>query len=186
MAFFTINVEPLHEGPIELEVNIQPLGLDLVDEDFKFTGPVTGRVVFQMVSNEVLAHGELQARAETACVRCLEKAEVELKVPVDEIWIKNRPEEQMDQEFNAEAPLERSYTGDEIELDEAFRELILSELPDRPLCREDCKGLCPGCGVNLNEEPCHCPPKAHEEEEAPEGKPEPDWKKALKNIRLES
>ena len=43
-----------------------------------------------------------------------------------------------------------------LDLDELLRSDILLELPYKYLCREDCKGLCPSCGKNLNEGPCGC------------------------------
>ena len=48
----------------------------------------------------------------------------------------------------------------EIDLTEAVQEQILLSLPLRPLCREDCKGLCPGCGEDLNKGACGCSGKA--------------------------
>jgi len=57
-----------------------------------------------------------------------------------------------------------------------------AELPDRLLCDPLCKGLCPGCGVNLNRETCRC---ASGREGADESKPLPDWKRTLKHLRLE-
>lgn len=182
-AHLSIPVERLREGPLELEIDIRPETLDLIDEEFKFTGHVTGKVVFHSVGNDVLGHGALQAHIDTACVRCLNPAHVDLNAKVDEIWMRNRPEEEdVDREFLADEPLTRSYSGDEILLDEAFRELIMSELPERPLCQPECKGLCPGCGAELNKEPCHCHPEAvptRTEERLPE------WKQALKKIKLD-
>lgn len=180
-----IPVERLREGPLALEVNAQPQFLDLVDEagEFTFEGPVTGQVVFQIVGQDVLGSGELTAQVQSACVRCLEPTRTEIKIPVNETWMRNKPEEDVDREFMEDEPLTRSYNGDEIDLTEPFRELIMSELPDRPLCSEDCKGLCPHCGTNLNQEPCHCSPA---EKEASEEARIPEWKQALKHIKLDN
>lgn len=46
--------------------------------------------------------------------------------------------------------------GDEIELDSLLQEDFLLAMPTFPLCEEDCKGLCPTCGVNRNEVACSC------------------------------
>ena len=46
--------------------------------------------------------------------------------------------------------------GDKLDLDGLAREDILLELPTKFLCREDCRGICPVCGKNLNEGPCGC------------------------------
>ena len=44
----------------------------------------------------------------------------------------------------------------ELEMDELMREVFLLEMDTKNLCSEDCRGLCPGCGVDLNVEPCRC------------------------------
>jgi uncharacterized protein len=48
------------------------------------------------------------------------------------------------------------YSGDEINLEPLVREQVLLALPTRPLCAEDCRGLCGGCGMDLNTESCRC------------------------------
>jgi len=48
------------------------------------------------------------------------------------------------------------YDGAKIRIGEIFREQILLQIPMRHVCREDCKGICPRCGVNLNREKCRC------------------------------
>jgi len=48
------------------------------------------------------------------------------------------------------------YENDVIEIDEVIRQNLVASLPSKPLCAEDCKGLCAECGVNLNEKACEC------------------------------
>src|SRR4029077_14778902 len=48
------------------------------------------------------------------------------------------------------------YEGEEVNLTPLIREQMLLALPTRPMCREDCRGLCPQCGANLNERDCGC------------------------------
>jgi len=48
------------------------------------------------------------------------------------------------------------YTEMTVDLTEEIRQCLLLELPMKPLCRTDCKGLCPQCGHNRNEGPCSC------------------------------
>jgi uncharacterized protein len=50
------------------------------------------------------------------------------------------------------------YEADQLDLGEVVREQVLLALPLKPLCREDCRGLCPTCGRNRNQFPCGCPP----------------------------
>ena len=57
------------------------------------------------------------------------------------------------------------YDKDRIDLGEIVREQILLEVPLRRLCREDCRGLCPSCGVNRNTEACDCQPRSRSADE---------------------
>ena len=64
------------------------------------------------------------------------------------------------------------YQGEGILLEDVLREQVLLALPLKSTCREDCKGLCPQCGKNLNQEPCSCSEPAED----------PRWA-VLKDIR---
>jgi uncharacterized protein len=55
-----------------------------------------------------------------------------------------------------DSPDVQSYLGDEIDLNDIVREHVLLGLPMSPVCREDCRGLCPQCGAELNLGPCGC------------------------------
>ena len=48
------------------------------------------------------------------------------------------------------------YTGHALDIDQALRDNLIPMLPQRPVCREDCAGICPVCGVNRNVTPCSC------------------------------
>jgi uncharacterized protein len=96
---------------------------------------------------------------EVACARCLEPVRRDLQGQFDLLF---RP-------LGIDAgPSERAITADEAEigyyqgsgllLEDVLREQVLLSLPARTLCREDCKGLCPRCGHNLNTDPCDCDP----------------------------
>jgi uncharacterized protein len=84
------------------------------------------------------------------CMRCLEEAAVELRIRAREY-----------QATGAEASEETTtpyLVDDRLDLSAWARDAIALELPEKILCREDCAGLCPGCGVNLNVGTCECPP----------------------------
>ena len=49
-----------------------------------------------------------------------------------------------------------SYQGEEVDLEPLLREQVILAVPFAPLCREDCKGLCPVCGIDLNTGTCTC------------------------------
>ena len=86
------------------------------------------------------------------CFRCLASAAVPVEVHVREYDepAPGRPEE-----------LRNPYLEDDLlDLSAWARDAIALELPEKILCREDCAGLCAGCGANLNEEACRCGPPA--------------------------
>jgi uncharacterized protein len=81
------------------------------------------------------------------CVRCLEPVVQEIDLDINETYLLNS-EDDPDQEdvFALES--------DVLDVTDIVRQNLLVEVDEFPLCREDCKGLCPVCGANLNETTC--------------------------------
>lgn len=169
-----IPVERLAEGPLDLEFDLDPRLLDLDDEMFKFKDRVRGTLQFKAIGRDVRALGKLTARCVCPCARCLAEVEVPLDVPADLLWLHRDPRAHDYVEPESDEILAEYYFGDAIDAAEPVRETILAELPDLVHCREDCKGLCPNCGANRNEEPCDC---AKGDECA-----EPEWKRKLRAL----
>jgi uncharacterized protein len=106
-----------------------------------------------------------EAKLEGPCMRCLEEAN--RPVPVDA--------REIDQPGGGDDLRSPYLDGDELDLRSWVRDALVLALPTRVLCANDCRGLCPVCGENLNEaDPDH----AHESE------PDPRWAK-LNELRLE-
>lgn len=182
MQHLKIPVEQLKEGPIEFEVDMDSRELELEDENYRFTGRVKGKLIFNIVGQDVFAVGDLSVPVEGHCVRCLEPAGATVETPVNETWIRGSGVKEPVEEGDIEA-IVNTYVGDFIEPAGVLRELIMAALPDRIYCREDCKGLCPGCGANRNNEPCRCPPETRNEIKDPAGA---DWKRKLKELKTQS
>ena len=127
---------------------------DLTVED----GP-RGRLFVERRGRDVFVQGEVRATFWFACSRCLERFQQTLEVAVSQML---RPA-QTDRvtareiELNANDLEDATYDGEDILLDGIVEEHLLLSLPMQPLCAEDCKGLCPGCGANLNSGSCACP-----------------------------
>ncbi len=112
------------------------------------------------------AHG--RAELQVPCGRCLVAVPVDLPldfeltlVPADEYVDEPAPAKDSNTgpvagSFDAGSAEEDVYSGKEIDLDPLVREQLVLSLPADPVCREDCKGLCPVCGGNLNERECGC------------------------------
>ncbi len=172
-------VDRLREGPETKIIDAAPAEFDLADQMFTFPDRVQGELEFKLVGQDVRGVGHLETNAATACVRCLDPIRCHLDVPVDEIWLFRDPEAHHYKDPESDEILAQYYEGETIDPRSALRELIMFELPDFPRCSEDCKGLCPRCGANLNREPCRCPPPAEAETEAMAS----DWKSKLAQIR---
>ena len=102
--------------------------------------------------------GEIETVATLGCCRCLEPYALPLHLRFDLLYTA-RPEEASTGESRVD---EEEFTavhfdGGRIDLDALLAEQIYLGLPLKPLCREDCAGLCPRCGTNLNQGSCGCP-----------------------------
>jgi uncharacterized protein len=108
------------------------------------------------VGDGVLVRGTLRTRVRQACRRCLAPVEQEVDEHVDLLFAP--PEEDAEDVDDGEVdPL--PVRGD-LDLTDAVREQVLLQAPEFTLCREDCPGLCPTCGKDLNEGACECVPEA--------------------------
>lgn len=133
------------------------------DPDLAFSQPLKGRLVFSNQGDVINVDGEFTTTVRTACSRCLEDAEVPLTIPVDEHWPVDdvqHPNRPPDEGAELETVIGSIVHLDQgrpiLDLDELMRQLIVAEMPIRVLCEEECQGLCPTCGANLNEEECRC------------------------------
>ena len=97
--------------------------------------------------NRISVKAEVNAMADTRCSRCLEPIRISVKADLDALF---------DHQLDPEDPDLYSFEASTVELTDAVRDALLLELPMRILCSEDCKGLCPVCGINLNKGTCTC------------------------------
>jgi uncharacterized protein len=127
------------------------------EPDLRMTGSaeVQGRV--RRENDEAELSGELHAKVSAPCARCLKLVELPIDVKFAERfvpavgWRNEEGHELREDELNLAV-----FDGEAIELDEVVREEILLAVPAQVLCREDCKGLCPVCGIDRNESDCNC------------------------------
>jgi uncharacterized protein len=100
---------------------------------------------------DVYFQGNLSATVRTACRRCLEDFDWQLARAFRFLIVKTARGTEPEDDTGID-----HYAGDQIDLSPLVREQALLALDDRGLCSEECKGLCPGCGANLNGEDCKC------------------------------
>jgi len=148
----------------KVPVQIAVESVELAGQAIQFDRPFAGEAEIWNAGDRLLVTATVTGEAALQCSRCLGPTTLPLEVSFEEEFIEGAPPEEMDEELDAEVEAGRTvsyYNGDEIDLSEPLRENVLLELPMKPLCSDDCAGLCPTCGTNLNEGDCQCGEATH-------------------------
>lgn len=104
-------------------------------KDIAKTQQLSVSFTVRKLENEFLVQGNIQGVVELECSRCLEPAR-----------------------WTVELPFAQSYTADQtsVDIEPEVRDALLTSLPQKALCSEECRGLCPVCGANKNKILCQC------------------------------
>ena len=167
----TFNVAQLLKDPVgatrtgDVVADVGHLAPELQQVEDAPAAVLSGSVRLMHINDGILAQGMLHTQVMLPCARCLNPVSVPLDVELEEIFVPTinivtgksiAPEEE-----------DRALWVDEnhiLDLREVLRQDVWVAMPLHPLCREDCRGLCPTCGQNLNEGNCNCEPE-----------PDPRW-----------
>ena len=132
-----ININQVPQGGLYLEEEVNPAELDLETDLIKFRKPLKLKARVYRITNALTVELNIRAVLFSNCSRCLDEFE----------W-----------EFNKDCflsyPLESSDIY--IDLSDAIREEVIPDYPIKPLCQQNCMGLCVKCGKNKNEGGCNC------------------------------
>src|SRR6266478_2718650 len=169
-----IELDRLEEmgGKFSEAYDVDSLPLD--EEDVRLTEPAEVRGRIKRSGEEVELLGELHAKVESLCSRCLQPVELPIHAAFAErfvpavSWVAEEQHELQEEDLNLAV-----FDGEAIELEDLVREEILLAIPAQVLCREECKGLCPTCGIDRNAGSCQCEDTGGDER----------WQK-LKNLRF--
>ncbi len=163
-----IRIEQLKGQELRLEFEARAKGFPVLREmvdarECEFVDPIRVRVRAVRVGDVVEIDGSFETRARLTCGRCL----AEFVAPLSgefALAYAQRPDAETggaeaQQEERDAAELELNYfRGEEIDLSESLQEQVILSLPLRALCTPECKGLCAGCGEDLNQAACTCAP----------------------------
>jgi uncharacterized protein len=162
-----IRVRELELRKLEFEENFQPGAIEFGPE-FRQVGVLHSDGRAELIVEHRGHHqdvedirlvGKVRAHLEFSCARCLEPVAHDVDKSFDLIFRPQGVDRRADEVAISEAETEIGYyQGEGLLLEDALREQVLLATPVRALCREDCKGLCPQCGGNLNVEQCQCEP----------------------------
>lgn len=116
---------------------------------FPFVSPVEVKGTVKSYDGSARLRANVSFDFSIPCDRCAEQIERHYDFSFSHILVRSLENNEDDDRFI-------EVREEQLDLDELMREDILLELPTKFLCREDCKGLCPVCGKNLNKGPCGC------------------------------
>jgi uncharacterized protein len=133
--------------------------IDRRDGKFQQVSDLRFHALAELVGSEIRIRGNLGTRLQVECDRCAMAVELPLEQRFD---LSYRPVSTIAREEEMEIPRDELevgfYSGEGVEVSDVISEQVILALPMKILCRPDCRGLCPSCGVNLNFEECHCRP----------------------------
>lgn len=133
--------------PVECEIDLSDV--DFMGENFKFTAPLKVRGTIRNNSKSLELTAGVSGSMQVHCARCAKPFVTEVSFPVSEILIRE------DEEFSSDADV-IVFSGHDVDLTDIIVNGFLMNVSGRYLCSEDCKGLCPKCGCDLNEGSCDC------------------------------
>lgn len=134
--------------PIRVELDAADLGVD----DERVAGGVAVELEAVSSIDGIVVTGSISAPWRVPCRRCLIDVAGTARIDVDEVY-----------QDDVSDPDAFQIEGDQIDMAPAVREYVLLELPDGPLCREDCAGICPVCGIDRNQVTCECDTSVRDE-----------------------
>lgn len=149
------------DGTAEIEAAVPADDPLWVDTDLRPGGALEVRVRAQQAGGDVVVRGRFDGTLESECRRCLTPLVVEVEGELSLLYRPAHGGKYDDDGYELPA------RGRELDLREALREHVVLAAPRYALCREDCRGLCPRCGKNLNEGPCDCRDDEADERWAP-------------------
>jgi uncharacterized protein len=156
MSRFAIDLGSLRQGRTQVELEAAAKDLDLSPDGWE--GLVRGAFDVEKAGEKVTVRGSVAATARLECVRCLTEFDLPVRAPVAVFAERAGKSRAREEEALERDDYMQFHDGRQLELRDEVRELLLLELPMVPHCREDCRGLCPRCGADLNAGPCGCPP----------------------------
>jgi uncharacterized protein len=176
-----LDIKELELHPLDFEEEFAPDVIDLGTEVRQRTPlRASGRAELveehhgkHQVIKDIRLRGRLSAGLESQCARCLDPVPQEIKRDFELLYRPLGADAGRDELSVTDAEAEIGYyQGDGLLLEDVLREQVLLALPLKITCRQDCKGLCPQCGKNLNQEQCSCKSEVED----------PRWA-ALKEVR---
>ncbi|MCR5175289.1 MAG: DUF177 domain-containing protein [Anaerovibrio sp.] len=124
--------------------------ISAVHEDYSFDGDITVRGECVATGRGYRISGRISCTKSFVCDRCLEQSAVQQVHDFDEAYQKRGSG------YNEDNQDVNYFDGDQVDISQMIRDVLLSDQPLNNICNADCRGLCPKCGANLNHGDCGC------------------------------
>lgn len=150
-----VSINDLPPGGKEFVLDDQNVWLDPIREfkmDCAITTPLKMTAFVMPADSGCLVRGHMEGSVTVPCNRCAENANISLDAKFDEY--EEIPEESHAKNDESHIVFDRN--APMLNLGDVAWEQFMLAMPQTPLCKKDCKGLCPQCGANLNLGPCDC------------------------------
>lgn len=157
-----LDLSRLRGGSERLVREVPPEAFDAAGEDYRVSAQVAFSIDVRKDVDKVRLSGRVTTELEVPCCRCLEALNVNVDSQFDLLFLPAGAEvaaDDDDRQLDDEAANVSFYDDQVIDLAQVLREQFYLALPMKPLCRDDCAGLCPVCGTNRNVATCSCEPE---------------------------
>lgn len=162
-----IRIEELEGGKLHRQFEETPESFPVLKEMAdngvcEFLTPLKTALRAQQIGDIVELEGNIATTVRLDCGRCLQSFEMPIESKFTLTYCQREPDpddsdpNQEELELSAEDMGLIHYQGEEINIENELQEQVVLAFPLRPLCRLDCKGLCPQCGSDLNAAKCDC------------------------------
>ncbi len=153
----TLSIEDLEDGVHEIESETPAETLDIPTDEGRFASPVKIKATITKMGTDLVLRADIAVLFNVPCSRCLANFTEDVESHIDILYERSERlsinEEDVDE---ADDLVFLDLNAREVEIGPRVVESICLALPFKPLCKDDCLGLCPACGTDLNSGTCNC------------------------------
>lgn len=136
-------------GKMSVDCEINLSDIDFMGDNYHFLSPIKINGTISNNSESFILTADCFAKVKTRCSRCMKDIVVDIEFPLSENLIQDSGDEFVDDDVIV-------FDGTSFDLDDIVLDDFLMNTSGHYLCNDDCKGLCPKCGIDLNEGECNC------------------------------
>jgi uncharacterized protein len=144
-----------HEQKIKIDETLNWKESEVEGEIYSYSTTVKVDLNVELSLGRTYVQGTVKTQIIHPCDRCLEPVKVDINGNVDAVYIPNEKVKEVEENMDEIGTFYYDPHIEFLDLTDRVIEAIILEIPMKVLCKPDCKGLCPHCGINLNEHPDH-------------------------------